>query len=133
MPGAGENDLPTAELPLAGSRVEDLPTAPLGMPAPAGTEGDRPRRTRSRLSALAGVLTVVLVLLALIVVGAQVFSLTRGAPGPGVVDVTVHLAVGLGSVALYRLISTRRGGTRLFAALLLLVAAAAVLWFFWWA
>jgi hypothetical protein len=128
-------DKPPVEPPTEELRLTDEPpTTPLGLPAPDGTAAaGRPRRARAPLTAFAGVLTVVLVVLALGVVGAQVFSIAYGEPGPGAAEVTVHLAVAVGSVALYRLVSTRRGLTRLFAALLLLVAAAAVFWFFWWA
>jgi hypothetical protein len=80
-----------------------------------------------------GAVAVGLVLLALAMIGVQIYAGTRDLPGPGLDVVIGHVALAAAAVTA-QVIADR--GTRWVAAacgLAVIVVGAATLWFFWWA
>ena len=81
---------------------------------------------------LSGALAAGMVLLAVLVLGAQVYALFRGTPGPGVFAVAGHLGAGALCFACQRMLDRRTGRATILPGVLMVVVAAATLWFFWW-
>jgi hypothetical protein len=111
--------------------TDDLegPTERIAEPAAAR----RPPLVTSALTAIAGVLVCVLVILAVGMVGAQIVAGQHGQPGPGAGTLGVHLAAAVVGIAGYRLASRRPGALPPVVCAALLVIAGLVLWFYWWA
>lgn len=82
------------------------------------------------LRGLAGAVTVGLVVLAAVVVGAAVVAGSR--PGPGLWVVVGHVLVAIGAIALQVVADRRRGLVAALAAIAVLPLATAALWFWWW-
>jgi hypothetical protein len=114
------DDPPTAPIPIVGSK-DTTDTA---------TEAAKPRR--SFLSGLSGVLTAVLVILALVMIGAQFVSGKHEQPGPGLFEVVTHVVAAVVGVIVYRIANRRRGMGRLIGCIVLLAITGALLWYFWW-
>lgn len=113
------DDLPTAPIPIVGSKDGDV-----------ATETAKPRR--SFLSGLAGVLTAVLVILALVMIVAQFVTGKHNQPGPGLFEVVTHVVAAVVGVIVYRVSNRRRGLVRLIGCIVLLAITGALLWYFWW-
>ncbi len=82
------------------------------------------------LRGVSGSVTVGLVVLAAVVVGAAVFAGSR--PGPGFWTVVGHVAVAVGAVVLQVFADRRRGPLAGLAAIAVLPLATTALWFWWW-
>ncbi|HEX7661397.1 MAG TPA: hypothetical protein VF444_18135 [Pseudonocardiaceae bacterium] len=135
--------LPTAEIP----RVEATSpiahsgptTSPATAPGPDSTPSAdigpvAPHRARPGLLAgLTGLLTAGLVVLAVVVICAQVYSGTHGMPGPGAVTLCAHAGAALLAVPLQLSADRRPGARRWLCCTAILLITAAVLWFFWYA
>jgi predicted lipid-binding transport protein (Tim44 family) len=136
----------TEELQTTSLPIPEQPTAP-AEPRPAVARSaepteraepveppiavQQPARVR-RWRGLTGSLAVGLAVLAVVVLGAGVFGLFTGAPGPGVASLVAHpVAAVLALVAQY-FADRRRGRVAGFAALAIVAIAVATLWFFWW-
>lgn len=103
-------------------RVDQQRTAPL----PRVGES---RRAGGALRGLSGAFTLGLVLLALTMLGVQLFG---GNPGPGASVITLHF-VGAGAAVVLQLLADRnRGALGALCVLGVFVAGAAVLWFGWY-
>jgi hypothetical protein len=132
---------PTATQPTSGQLSSEQPTTPFGVvDAPdddareARDEQTAPRRTRKPLlAAVTGTLTATLVIMALGMIGAQLYSAGHGEAGPGGLAVGAHIAGATVAVALYRTARRPTGGVRWLACFALLGVAGILLWFFWWA
>lgn len=102
---------------------------PLRAGSPA--EGDSPRRGglwRGLTGTLAGGLAV----LALVLLGAQLFWLAEDAPGPGVAHVVGHLVAATVAVGAQVFADRKRGIPAGLAGLVVLASVVVVLWTFWW-
>ncbi|MFB9433232.1 hypothetical protein [Streptoalloteichus tenebrarius] len=84
------------------------------------------------LRGLVGSLAVGLVLLALVLVGAQAMALGDGEAGPGWLVVTGHVLGAAAAVALQRQVDRGRGARAWAAGLGVLVVVALVLWYGWY-
>lgn len=84
------------------------------------------------LRGLSGAVTAGLVVLAVVVAGAQYLGLERGFPGPGAVSVAVHIVAALAAVAVQHFADHRRRMASVSASLVVFAVAAAVLWTQWW-
>jgi hypothetical protein len=81
---------------------------------------------------ISGVAAAGLVLLALVVVGAELIGERRGFPGPGAESVAWHIAVSV-IVVVAQVYSDRvRGAASLGAAAVVLGSGAILLWTQWW-
>lgn len=92
----------------------------------------RPPLRNPALTAIAGVLVCVLVILACSIVGAQIVASWHGQPGPGALALGAHLAAAAVGIAGYRLVSRRAGAVQPVACGVMLMIVALLLWFFWW-
>ena len=81
---------------------------------------------------ISGSLAAGMVVLAIAVLGAQVYAWIRGTPGPGLLLVTGHLGAAALAIACQRLVDRRARLGALGPALILLGGSLAALWFFWW-
>jgi hypothetical protein len=115
------DDLPTAPIPVVGAGSDDSDTT---------AEPVKPRR--SFLAGLSGVLTVVLLIMAVGMIVAQYVSGRHEQPGPGLFEIVTHVAAAVLGVVCYRATARRRGPARLFGTVVLLAITGALLWFFWW-
>lgn len=104
-----------------------VPTEPLPASSPAA-DGGRPRG-----SAIAGVLTAVLVIMGIGMVVAQIVSGANGRPGPGALTVGAQVAGAVVGVACYRVgvVGPRRGAVRVAALVCQPVVTVLLLWFCW--
>lgn len=96
----------------------------------------RPPRALGRaarlLAGFSGALTVAMVLLAVVVLGAKlVVGATQGG-GPGIGTVVVHLLAALVCVLLQRFADRHTGSVRTWCATAVVVITAAVLALYWW-
>lgn len=91
------------------------------------------KRRWSLLRGLSGAVTASMVLLLLIVIGAQIYFQVRGYPGIGWGSVAVHAVAALLAVILQRAADRRTGVVSALASLGVIAEVAAVLWIFWWA
>jgi hypothetical protein len=110
--------------------TDDAPkdTDPMGPPTDVGvTEPIRKKR-----SSTAGILTATLVIMAIMLVIAQIVSALHNQPGPGVFPVCAHLAGALAGIYCYRVTTTKQGWPKRLTATALPLITAALLWFYWW-
>ncbi|KAA2264115.1 hypothetical protein F0L68_08870 [Solihabitans fulvus] len=95
------------------------------------------RRPRRGLGAVwrgfAGSLAVGLVLLALVVIGFQVYAGSHGEPGPGAWVVAGHVVAAVVAVVAQRFADRRDGPVGVLAGLGVVAVSAVTLWVFWWA
>jgi hypothetical protein len=82
---------------------------------------------------VSGALAVGLVLLALAMIGVQVYAGARGLPGPGLAVVAGHVVAAAAAVVAQVVADRRRGWAVALCGLLVVLLAVATLWFFWWA
>lgn len=82
---------------------------------------------------VSGVLAVGLVLLALALIGVQVYASTRDLPGPGVDVVVGHVVAAAAAVVAQVVADRRKGWVVGVCGLAVVVLAALTLWFYWWA
>lgn len=90
---------------------------------------DAPRAARG--SAIAGVLTAMLVIMGVGLLVAQIVSAANGQPGPGAVAVGSHLAGAAVGIGCYRVTVRRRGWSRVAALSVLSVVTVVLLALFW--
>lgn len=81
---------------------------------------------------ITGALAAGMVLLAVVVLAAQLYAILRGTPGPGFFTVAGHLGAGALCLACQRMIDRRTGRATVVPGVLLVVVALATLWLFWW-
>lgn len=92
-----------------------------------------PQRRRLKFPReVTGALAAGMVLLAVAVLGAQVYALVRGTPGPGFFMVAGHIGAGALCLACQRMLDRRAGRATIAPGVLLVVVALATLWLFWW-
>ncbi len=82
---------------------------------------------------VSGALAVGLVLLALGMIGVQVYAGTRDLPGPGLDVVGGHAAAAVAAVAAQLVADRRKGWVVAVCGLAVVVLTALTLWLFWWA
>lgn len=111
------NDSSTQELPIA--HVEQ--------------SRQRARGVGAMWRGLTGALAAGLVLLALGVLGVQIYAYTQHLPGPGGVAVTGHLVAAVLAVVCQRNADRSSGWRSALGVLAVLVITSATLWLFWWA
>jgi hypothetical protein len=111
------NDSSTQELPIA--HVEQ--------------SRQRARGVGAMWRGLTGALAAGLVLLALGVLGVQIYAYTQHLPGPGGVAVTGHLVAAVLAVVCQRIADRSSGWRSALGVLAVLVITSATLWLFWWA
>ncbi|MCE7000293.1 hypothetical protein LZG04_36580 [Saccharothrix sp. S26] len=94
----------------------------------------RPEPRLARLwRGVSGALAVGLVLLALAMIGFQVYAGARDLPGPGLDVVIGHVVAAAAAVVAQVVADRRRGWAVALCGLLVVALAAATLWFYWWA
>lgn len=98
---------------------------PAARPNPPGTAG-------RILAWCSGAATVAMVLLALIMLGAVLFAVFDGGPGPYPGAVVVHVLAAVVCVVLQRFADRYPGRTRALCSWLLLVLVAVVFVLYWW-
>ncbi|GGP61053.1 hypothetical protein GCM10010185_36940 [Saccharothrix coeruleofusca] len=97
-------------------------------------ETDLPEPRLARVwRGLSGAFAAGLVLLALVMIGVQVYAGTRDLPGPGLDVVLGHVLAAVIAVVAQLLADRRRGWPAAALSLLVVVAGAVALWLFWWA
>jgi len=116
---------------------EDGSEPGVALPAPddrraAAPDGRAPKR-RSFLVGFAGALTAATVLIALITIGAQIFSSTHGKPGPGALDIAGQALLAVAAVLLQRKVDRRTGARRGWAVVGVFGVTAVCFGVFWWA
>lgn len=94
--------------------------------------GPEPRLARL-WRGVSGALAVGLVLLALAMIGVQVYAGTRGLPGPGLDVVAGHAGAAVAAVVAQVVADRRRGWAVALCGLVVVLLVVATLWFFWWA
>jgi hypothetical protein len=110
----------------AGSVSTDQEAVTVELPQPSN------RRKLKFPREMSGALAAGMVLLAVLVLGAQVYALVRGTPGPGPIAVVGHLGAGAFCLACQRMLDRRTGRATILPGALMVVVAVATLWFFWW-
>ncbi|MEU5693720.1 hypothetical protein [Actinosynnema sp. NPDC020468] len=94
----------------------------------------RPEAVVSRLwRGLSGAVTAGLVLLALALIGVQVYAGTHDLPGPGIGVVIAHVVAAAAAVVAQVFADRTRGWAAAGLGLAVLVLAGVTLWIFWWA
>lgn len=110
---------------ISNARLRSLPDPRTDAPGEGARRADR-------LTGVAGVLAVMLVLLGAGMLVAKVASLSIGMPGPYAGELTAQiLGAGL-AVPGYLLVARGHGPVRVAAAAGLVVLLLALMWFFWW-
>ncbi|WP_181320286.1 hypothetical protein [Saccharothrix carnea] len=94
--------------------------------------GPEPRLARL-WRGVSGALAVGLVLLALAMIGVQVYAGTRDLPGPGFDVVVGHVVAAAAAVVAQVVADRRRGWVVALCGLAVVLLVASTLWFFWWA
>lgn len=84
------------------------------------------------LRGLSGAVTAGLVVLAIVVAGAQYLGAQRGFPGPGTVSVASHIGAAVAAVVIQHFADHRRRAVSALASLLVLAVAGVLLWTQWW-
>ncbi|WP_444827736.1 hypothetical protein [Actinokineospora sp.] len=120
---------PTERLPVGDRSIEDLTTVELPRPEPIPAA---PRRS-GFWRELSGALAIGLCVLALVVLGMQVFAGAQGMPGPGIGVVLGHFGAAVAAVVAQRFADRRRGPEAALAIVLVGIATGIAIWFFWWA
>ncbi|MFD1148616.1 hypothetical protein [Saccharothrix hoggarensis] len=82
---------------------------------------------------VSGALAVGLALLALAMIGVQVYAGSQDLPGPGLDVVAWHVVAAVAAVVAQVVADRRRGWVVGVCGAVVVLLAAAVLWFFWWA
>jgi hypothetical protein len=82
---------------------------------------------------LTGLLAGGLVVLALVMVGTQVYSGVHGMPGPGTLTISAHVGAAVLAVVLQRFADRRVGSMRRLCCVGIVVITGLLLWFFWYA
>ncbi|GAA1307084.1 hypothetical protein [Saccharothrix xinjiangensis] len=82
---------------------------------------------------VSGTLAVGLVLLALALIGVQVYAGTRDLPGPGLDVVAGHAAAAVAAAVAQVLADRRTGRAVTLCGLVVVVLTALTMWFYWWA
>lgn len=107
-------------------------TPPRQYNPPQIRSADQMREDGGVLRGLSGAFTAGLVVVAVIVSGAQYLGAQRGFPGPGAVSVAAHIAAAIAAVVVQHFADHRRRGTSVAASLLVFVIAGVLLWTQWW-
>ncbi|MFJ6669568.1 hypothetical protein ACIQMJ_00505 [Actinosynnema sp. NPDC091369] len=94
--------------------------------------GPEPRLARL-WRGVSGALAVGLVLLALAMIGVQVYAGAHDLPGPGLDVVIGHVLAATAAVVAQVVADRRRGWAVAVCGLVVVLLAVATLWFFWWA
>ncbi|MGW0519053.1 hypothetical protein [Crossiella sp. NPDC003009] len=99
-----------------------------------GALDERPRRVRlgAVLRGLSGSVAATVVLLAVLVIGAQIFAATESWAGPGWIAVGGHLLAAAVAVLLQSFADRRTGAGAWCAGIGVFVVAAVALWLWWW-
>ena len=84
------------------------------------------------MRAFSGVVTGGVVVLMLVVVGAAVFGVQRGFPGPGPVSIVWHVGAAVVVLGLQWFADRRNGVVSFIASAAVIVVAAVLLWTQWW-
>lgn len=84
------------------------------------------------LRGLSGAVTAGLVVLAVVVGGAQYLGSQRGFPGPGAVSVAAHITAAIVAIVIQHFADHRRRAVSAFASILVLLVAGILLWTQWW-
>lgn len=84
------------------------------------------------LRALSGAVAAGLVVMAILVVGAQYLGNQRAFPGPGTVSVAAHIAAAVAAILAQHFADHRRRGTSALASTVVFVIAGVLLWTQWW-
>ncbi|GAA4612892.1 hypothetical protein [Saccharopolyspora hordei] len=92
-----------------------------------------PSRSRGAGRGLSGALASGSVVLALFLVGVQLWATGQGMQGPGLAAVISQLVTSLVAVGLQAVADRRRDRTGAFATLGVIVLVLGSLWFWWWA
>jgi hypothetical protein len=80
-----------------------------------------------------GTLAVGLVLLALALIGVQVYASTHDLPGPGLDVVGGHVAAAVAAGVAQALADRRKGRVAAVCGVVVVVLTALTMWFYWWA
>ena len=94
--------------------------------------GPEPRLARL-WRGVSGALAVGLVLLALAMIGVQVYAGDQDLPGPGLGVVAGHVGAAVAAVVAQVVADRRKGWVVAVCGLLVVLLTAVTLWFFWWA
>ncbi|NUT46078.1 MAG: hypothetical protein HOV94_01990 [Saccharothrix sp.] len=94
--------------------------------------GPEPRLARL-WRGVSGALAVGLALLALAMIGVQVYAGTRDLPGPGLGVVAGHVVAAVAAVVAQVVADRRRGRAVAVCGLVVVLVAAGTLWLYWWA
>jgi hypothetical protein len=94
--------------------------------------GPEPRLARL-WRGVSGALAVGLVLLALAMIGVQVYAGIRDLPGPGLGVVAGHVVAAAAAVVAQVVADRRRGWVVAVCGLLVVLLAVGTLWLYWWA
>ncbi|MFC8180954.1 hypothetical protein ACFULT_18935 [Rhodococcus sp. NPDC057297] len=81
---------------------------------------------------MSGAVTAGLVVLAVVVAGAQYLGSQRGFPGPGTVSVAAHIAAAIGAIVIQHFADHRRRAVSVIGSLLVFLVAGILLWTQWW-
>lgn len=84
------------------------------------------------LRGISGAVAAGLVVLAVVVAGAQYLGSQRGFPGPGAVSVVAHIAAAIVALVIQHFADHRRRAASVLASFLVFVVAGALLWTQWW-
>lgn len=84
------------------------------------------------LRGLSGAVTAGLVVLAVVVVGAQYIGSQREFPGPGTVSVAAHIGAAVAAIVVQHFADHRRRGVSVISSVLVFVIAGVLLWTQWW-
>ncbi|MDU0293294.1 hypothetical protein [Saccharothrix longispora] len=94
----------------------------------------RPEPRLARLwRGVSGALAVGLALLALAMIGVQVYASVHDLPGPGLDVVLGHVAAAVAAVVAQVVADRKRGAAVAVCGLVVVLLVAVTLWFFWWA
>ena len=96
------------------------------------TELTRKKARRSVLRGASGVVAASLVILLLVVIGAQIFFQLQGYPGLGWLAVGGHVLAAAIAVLLQRVADRRTGVVSALASLAVILDAAITFWLYWW-
>jgi len=108
-----------------------MTTAPLPTPVARSADSQDGFGLRA-LRGLSGALAAGLVVLGLVLAGAQWLSGSATVPGPGAGTLLGHGVGGIVALLLQRVADRSRGGRSVAASLAVLAVVGAVLWFWWW-
>jgi hypothetical protein len=93
----------------------------------------RPTRLGTVARAVTGSLAAGLLLLALFLIGTQVWALGQGLQGPGIPTMIGHIVAAVVALVLQAIADRRRDAVGGVAAIAVLILVFGALWFWWWA